>query len=237
MATRAQSTQPPWAAKYLWFAAWTQNELRNLLCGLSPDPPDDTPLPNDAPVPSRKEAADAFVREELRRVAADRHIRDAISAGDLKVLEPPDEQLLEKVRPHLLLEEFDALSRAIRHERSCSKAYRVAPKAAIWWAASLRAVFPDFPFTVEDLQPADDIRTSKAGIPNELKAHRRRTHSTGPGRARPQANRVPQSAWNRPRHHPRDDQWGPAPLRAGEGSAGVEGIRYRKARLERSPVR
>jgi CTP:molybdopterin cytidylyltransferase MocA len=71
---------------------------------------------------ARPVAAGAFVREELRRVDADRHIRDAILAGELKVLEPPDERLLAKIKADLTPEEFEALRRAVAHDRSCSKA-------------------------------------------------------------------------------------------------------------------
>ena len=64
------STRPPWANEYLRFAGWSQDEFRNLLCGL---PPDDTPRPSDTALQTRKEIADTFVREEVRRVDADRH--------------------------------------------------------------------------------------------------------------------------------------------------------------------
>lgn len=151
MATRTQLTPPAWAAKYLLFAAWTADEFRNLLCGLPPHPSDDTPLPADAPVPTREEANDKFVREELRRMAADRHIRDAVAVSDLKVLEPPDEQLLAKIKADLSQKEVEALRRAIAHERTCSKSYRVARDEAIRWAASHRNLFPDFPFDESDL--------------------------------------------------------------------------------------
>ena len=141
--------RPAWAAEYRTFDAWTQDEFRNLLCGLAPV------RPQDAPVRAQKEAADAFVRDELCRVAADRRIRDAIIAGNLTVLDPPDDRLLEKIRPHVTSEELEALRRTVAHDRSCAKAYRVAPDVAIRWATSRPDLFPDFLFAVEDLAGAE----------------------------------------------------------------------------------
>ena len=163
--------RPGWTEKYLRFAAWTQDEFRNLLCGLPPHPLDDTPLPADTPVPTRKEVADSFMREELRREDADRHIQDAIVAGHLN-MQPPDERLLAKIKADLTPEEFEALRRAVAHDRSCSKAYRVARDAAIRWAAPRRDLFPDFPFTVEDLRPANNVPSSGV-VSLELKERRR----------------------------------------------------------------
>lgn len=124
-----------------------------------PQPSEDTPFPADAPLPTRKEQTDKFVREELRRVVADRHIRDAVDFGDLKALEPPDEQLLAKIKTDLTPHEVEALRRAIFHERSCSKSYRVARNEAIRWAASQRELFPDFPFPFD----GNDLPPSAAG--------------------------------------------------------------------------
>jgi len=165
-------TRPPWADKYLRWDAWTQDEFRNLLCGLPPHPHDDTPLPADMPAPTQKEIVAAYEREEPRRVKADRHIRDAISAGRLKVLEPPDERLLAKIKADLAPEELEALRRAITHDRICEKSYRVAPDAVIRWAASRRDLFPDFPFNIDDLRPAGGLSSGPASP--ELKDHRRR---------------------------------------------------------------
>jgi len=163
MATRAGS----WATKYLDFAAWTQHELRNLLCGFPPSPSGDIPLPPDTPVPSRTETADKFVAEEMHRVGADRHIQDAILAGDLKVLDPPDEKLLAKISAVLEPDELEALRRALAHHRTCNKAYRVSRDAAVRWAVRRRGLFPAFPFTLDDLQPV----TGPASV--ELRDHRR----------------------------------------------------------------
>jgi hypothetical protein len=166
--TRTQpAPAPAWAAEYRQFAVWTHDELRNLLCGLPPV------APADALAPTRQQIADDYVRDELRRVAADRHVRDAVLAGHLKVLEPPDERLLEKIKLHLTPEEFEAVRRALAHDRTCAKAYRVAPEAAIRWAASHPDWFPDFPFPAGDRQPPSEIRAFRAGVSKELKAHRR----------------------------------------------------------------
>lgn len=165
MPTPMQLTPPSWAAEYLRFAAWTQDEFRNLLCGLPPVPP------KDAVARTPKEIADAFARDEIRRAAADRHVRDAIVAGHLKVLDPPDERLLAKITPHVTLEELETLRRAVAHDRSCSKAYRVAPDAAIRWAASRRDLFPDFPFTLGHLKSASNVPSSGVVLP-DLKEHR-----------------------------------------------------------------
>jgi len=48
-------TRPPWADQYLRWGAWTQDEFRNLLCGLPTHPYDDTLLPADMPAPTQKE--------------------------------------------------------------------------------------------------------------------------------------------------------------------------------------
>lgn len=97
MPTRTQPTPPACSTEYLQFVAWTQDELRNLLCGLSPVSLIDTPAR------SRQQINDDFVRDEVCRVAVDRHIRDAILSGHLKVLEPPDERLLDGFGPVLLV--------------------------------------------------------------------------------------------------------------------------------------
>ena len=90
MDPRTQPTQPAWAKTYLQLDAWTQDELRNLLCGLPPVPPD------GAPAQTRQEINDAFARDEVRRVVADRHVRAAILAGHLTVFEQPDERTARK---------------------------------------------------------------------------------------------------------------------------------------------
>jgi hypothetical protein len=154
----------------LRFATWTQDEFRNLLCGLPPRPLDDTPLPDDMPVPTRQQTDAAFVANERRRLDADRHIQDAILAGHLKVLYPPDERLVEKIAPYVTPEELVGLTRAVALERSVAKAYRVAPDVAIRWAASRRDLFPDFAF--DDPKPLGGP-SNAAGISKALKAHRR----------------------------------------------------------------
>jgi hypothetical protein len=165
-------SRPPWAKRYLAFDAWTQHELRNLLCGFPPQPPDDTPIPATERVPTREENAARYMREEPQRVDADRHIRDAVIAGQLKVLDPADERLLSKLTalaPH----ELDVLRRAIAHERACAKSYVVAPKEAIRWATRSRALFPRFPFSRADLVDSTPEGTS----PDErktLREHRSR---------------------------------------------------------------
>ena len=164
MDTRTKTT-PAWAVEYLLYAAWTQDELRNLLCGLPPVPP------KDAPPRTREQINDAFVKEEGRRVVADRHLRDGILARRLKVLAPPDEQLLEKIKVHVTAEEFDSIRRAVAHERTCAKAYRVTPEAAIRWASAHRTLFPDFPFTSDDLKTAEP-QQANAPVSDRLRAHR-----------------------------------------------------------------
>jgi len=157
---------PLWAREYLAFSAWSADELRNLLCGLPPV------QPIDAPPRTREETNDAFVRDELKRVAADRHIRDAIATGYLKIVEPPDDGLLEKIRPIVNPEELQRLIRAVAHERTCSKSYRVDREAAIRWAASRRDVFPDFPFTTDDVRPLANASALDGGPAERLKSHR-----------------------------------------------------------------
>jgi hypothetical protein len=150
--------QPQWTHRYRAYAAWTFDELRNLVCGLPPNPASDLAIALTTAPPTRQEVADAFVRDELKRVAADRHIRDAIFARQLVVLEPVDDRLLEKLKDHLTDSEIESLRRAIVHERSCSKAYHVATEVAIRWGASHRGLFPEFPYTVADLRlPAPPI--------------------------------------------------------------------------------
>jgi hypothetical protein len=165
MATRTPPTPPAWTAAYQQFAAWTQDEFRNILCGLPPV------APADAPARTPQKIADDYVRDEVRRVAADRHIQDAILAGELKVLDPPDEQLVEKIKPHLAPAEFEAIKRAITHDRVCSKAYRVATDVAIRWASSRRDLFPDFPFTPGHVQFVSNVPSNGVVLP-DVKEHR-----------------------------------------------------------------
>jgi hypothetical protein len=138
--------RPAWAAKYLAYSAWTHDEFRNLLCGLPPHPHTDTPLADEDPVPSRQQANDAFVRDELLRTEADRHMRDAIAAGGLKVLGPIDDAIIEKVSPHLTPEEVQTLRHALTHDRACAKTYVVSPEVAVRWAERRPQLFPRFPF-------------------------------------------------------------------------------------------
>src|SRR5690606_35481959 len=88
--TMSTRMRPAWTDRYLRYDAWTQDELRNLLCGLPPNPAVDTPLAQSEPVPSRQEVNDRFVREELLRIEADRHIRDGVASGRLRALAPGD---------------------------------------------------------------------------------------------------------------------------------------------------
>jgi hypothetical protein len=108
------------------------------------------------------------VRDEIRRVEADRHIRDGVSAGHLKTLMRAEEQLLTKAAGALAPEEVEALRRALAHERVCAKTYLVTPKAAILWAVRRIDLFPRFPFGPADLSadgwaeaPEDAPRTQK----------------------------------------------------------------------------
>src|SRR5205823_8540097 len=156
---------PPWAAKYFRSAAWTHQEFRNLLCGLSPQGEHMPPIPADAA--ARQVWSDAWQRDELRRLDADRRIRDAILVGELSPLEPRDDQLLEKIRPHLTGEDFEMLRQAVVHARSCDKAYLFEREAAQRWAAARPDLFPDFPDAA-----IDDDRQLRAVTP-ELKRHRR----------------------------------------------------------------
>lgn len=158
--------RPVWAVEYLAFSAWSADELRNLICGLPPV------QPIDEPPRTREQINEAFVRDESKRVAADRHIRDAIATGHLRVIEPPDDELVEKIRAVVNREELQRLIRAVAHDQTCSKSYRVDREAAIRWAASRREVFPDFPFTVDDVRPANSLALD-AGRAGRLKAHRR----------------------------------------------------------------
>ena len=146
--------KPRWADDYLRFAAWTADEFRNLLCGLPPVEP------QDAPALTRERRNAAYVRDEKRRLIADRHVRDADAVGDLKLLEPPDEQLLEKIKSKVSGEQLEGLRRAVVHERTCDKTYRVGRDAAIRWAATRQDLFPNFPFSRED------IAESGAGSPD-----------------------------------------------------------------------
>lgn len=159
MDSRTESAPPEWAAAYLRFDAWTQDEFRNLLCGLPPVQPDNPPARTRKQVKRtrtqineiRKQINDDYVRNELRRLDADRHIRDAIVSGHLREHEPPTEALLEKIRAHVAPNDLEMIRHAIAHDRVCAKTYRFPTGPAIAWAVSRRDVFPDFPFTLEDL--------------------------------------------------------------------------------------
>jgi hypothetical protein len=170
--TTETRTRPTWAAKYLHFAFWTAQEFRNLLCGFPPEPSKDAPWPDDKPLPSPEEQNEQFTRDELRRIAADRHVRDAVDLGDLDVLETPDLRILEKIKDALTLDEITALKRAIVHEGSCSQTYRVRTADAVRWTASRRDLFPQFPFTIEDHRRETSIQPSGMAS-GELKEKRR----------------------------------------------------------------
>lgn len=159
--------RPAWAHGYLRFAAWTQDEFRNLLCGIPPRPPE------DAPIQTREQINADYVRNELRRVDADRHIQDAVLTGQLKVLEPTDQRLLEKVTPHLDSAELEALRRALAHHHACEKAFRVSRDAAIKWATFRRDLFPAFPFSLDDLNFSSDLGPD-GPAQDSLKEHRQR---------------------------------------------------------------
>ncbi len=149
---------PTWAAKYRQFAAWTHDEFRNLLCGLPPHALDDAPVPGDTPAPTLKEINDAFVRDEMRRLDADRHVQDAILTGELEVL-GPDDQLLDRIQPVVDAKDFEMLRHAVAHDRTCSKSNHVARDVAVRWAASRRELFPNFPFNREDASAAAPARS------------------------------------------------------------------------------
>lgn len=162
-----KSELPAWAREYLTFQAWTAHELRSLVCGVPPKQPLD-----EAPR-TREETNEAYVRAELNRVAAHRHIRDAIATGQLRIVEPPDEALIKKIRRSVTPEELQQLIRAIAHDRTCEQSYRVERDEAIQWARSRRDVFPDFPFLIEAGQPsAAAHRADDVAGPERLKAHR-----------------------------------------------------------------
>lgn len=139
--------KPKWAMPYLQLTAWTQDELRNLLCGFSPVSPwGGKPIPDEI-----KESTRLYMEVESRRLDADRHVRDAVLVGELAVVEPPDDRLLEKIREVLSVAELDAVKRALAHERVCKQSYKVDRDVAIRWASSRRQLFPDFPFSSADL--------------------------------------------------------------------------------------
>lgn len=169
------STQPPppWAARYLTFAAWSQDEFRNLLCGLPPHHHTDTPVPDNVPVPTREEVVATYTRDEPRRVDADRHVRDAVLAGELKAIDPPDDLVFDKIKSCVSPAELEGLRRAVAHDRACRKAYRFAVDAAVKWARSRRVLFPEFPFLDDTSQRPKEVAAANVVVSDELKEHRR----------------------------------------------------------------
>ena len=85
MATRAGS----WATKYLDFAAWTQDEFRNLLCGFPPNPSEDTPLAPGTPVPSRTQVADKFIAHYQRKDAKGEAVTHNGKPGGIPLVDAP----------------------------------------------------------------------------------------------------------------------------------------------------
>jgi hypothetical protein len=78
-------------------------------------------------------------------------VRDAILVGELAVVEPPDDRLLEKIREVLSPDELESVKRAIAHDRTCTQSYKVGRDVAIRWASNRRHLFPNFPFSSADL--------------------------------------------------------------------------------------
>ncbi len=108
----------------------------------------------------RRKVQAAYDRDERRRQAADRRVRDAIRARALEVLKPLDDALLAKLKDLVPPKEFETLSHALVHNRICAKAYEVAPDAAIRWAASRRDWFPRFLFRKKDVAVVDARATT-----------------------------------------------------------------------------
>jgi hypothetical protein len=112
----------------------------------------------------RREINEAYVRDELRRVDADRLIEDAIRASELTPLKSPsDERILEAIKPHVSSEEFERVAEALQHDRTCKKANAFETAELIRWATPLADLFPNFA-----LRLADVVVVTEA-----LKAHRR----------------------------------------------------------------
>jgi hypothetical protein len=147
-----KTRRPAWAAQYAQYDAWSQVEVRNLLLGLPPHPPDDTPDVVIAPR-EKKAARNRWVQDELRRVAVDRHIEDAIVAGHLQ-LASIDQEFFKRVSRTLSDQDQQRLSRALAHQSTCLKAPRFTRVSVIRWAVARRELFPNFPFTLEGVQVA-----------------------------------------------------------------------------------
>jgi hypothetical protein len=130
-----------WAAAYETYDALTHDELRNIVHGFDPQ----SPIP---PGLGRAETADEFVRQEIMRVAADRRILDAILTGVLPTLPEVSEQALKGIKDP---KQYAALRHAVAHVGVCAKRYRYPRAAALRWAASQPAVFPNCPFTMANL--------------------------------------------------------------------------------------
>lgn len=171
---KAMTTPPPkrpeWAGQYLQLGAWTYDELRNLLCGLPPI------QPLDEPPRTRQQATEYYVAAEAQRVVADRHVRDAVAAGLLKVCVEVHEDILSKLGTVLPPSELDAVRRAVVHERVCNKAYFVSPHDAIRWACRRPDLFPNFPFSDADLPGGGEVLDRRAS--EALKQRRRRLLAT-----------------------------------------------------------
>jgi len=167
----AKRTQPPaWAEKYRQFTYLVHSEVRNLLCGFPPHPHEDDP----DTVPDRRAHADLWVRDEVRRVQADRHIFDAIADETLTVLARSTDQLLAKLdEAKLTSDERQFLKRAILRERSSSdEPYRIKPAELIRWATPLRKVFPDFALFDEALPLAEVTESTEKTADERAKWNR-----------------------------------------------------------------
>jgi hypothetical protein len=142
--------RPDWANEYLQFRAWSQGEFLNLLCGFPPISAEDTEPPPRA----------RLLEEAKHRNRVERHVRDAIRAGDL-IVEPSitTQTLLDKITPHLTdAAMLSDVNRAVVAAKLYSEAYHIQVTRAVRWAAAKKELFPGFPFTLEDIAPRESGR-------------------------------------------------------------------------------
>ena len=151
--------RPKWTTEYLQLPAWTQREFLSLLCGLRPSRP--TPSFSDPQKDrerfdkARQRFVELGVRDEKARAAADQHVKRAILAGDLEILPSLwDKKLLDDIKPHVGKKRLAEIHRAVATANLYGDAYYVAPAAAIRWAVST-GLFPNFPFSLEDIVESD----------------------------------------------------------------------------------
>ena len=151
--------RPKWATEYLQRPAWTQRDFLNLLCGLPPsrstpsfpDPQKDRARFDKA----RRRFVNLGVRDEKARAAADQHVKLAILAGELEILPSlSDKKLLDDIRPHVGKRRLAEIHRAVATANLYGDAYYVARAAAIRWAVAT-GLFPNFPFSLEDIGESD----------------------------------------------------------------------------------